>query len=256
MIRILLTANAGILLEVVGVRFLIDALHHSDQYPFSKVPLNLLEGMNYENNSFRNVDFVLFTHNHPDHYSPKLLMDYLQHNRVRRVLLPKQSGGENQEQKLAAYLEQAHVPYWQLGLTRGQHHSYQLMSDVYLTVLGMQHTGNMFSDIDCDCILLTVKGKQILVTSDCDYENSDSYLLMDNVQLDTIFINPMFFHSEQGRSLIKKWNCKNVIVYHIPFENEDQISLRTLAHQDYIKFAHEFSNVQLLCRAEQEIILS
>lgn len=255
MIRILLTANAGVLLEVVGVRFLIDALHHSDQYPFSKVPLDLLERMNHEDNSFRNVDFVLFTHNHPDHYSPKLLMDYLQHNRVHRVLLPKQIGGEIQEQELAAYLEQERVPYWQLELPRGQRHLYQLMPEVYLTVLGMQHTGRMFTNLDCDCILLTVKGKQILVTSDCDYENSDNYLPLNSVQLDTVFINPMFFHSKQGRSLLKKWNCKNVILYHVPFENEDKISLRILAHQDYIKFGHEFSNVQLLCRAEQEIIL-
>lgn len=255
MIRILLTANAGILLEVAGVRFLIDALHHSDQYPFSKVPLCLLERMNHGNNSFRNVDFVLFTHNHPDHYSPKLLMDYLQHNCVHRVLLPKQTDGEICEQELAAYLEQAHVPCWRMGLLRGQCRIYQLMPDVYLTVLGMQHTGRMFADLDCDCILITVKGKQILVTSDCDYENRDHYLALNKVQPDAVFINPLFFHSKQGRSLLEKWDSRNVILYHVPFENEDEMHLRVLAHRDYNKYRHEFGNVQLLCEAEQEIIL-
>lgn len=255
MIRILLTANAGILLEIAGVRFLIDALHHSDQYPFSKVPLDLIERMNHENNSFRDVDFVLFTHNHPDHYSPGLLMDYLQHNRVRRVLLPKQSGEDIQEQELEEFLKKTHISHWQLGLPRGQYHSYQLVRDVYLTAFGMEHTGKMFSDLDCDCILLTIKGRQILITSDCDFENSDNYLHLNGIELDTVFINPMFFHSEKGRSLLKRRNCNNVIVYHIPFENEDKISMRALAHQDYIKFAQEFRNVQLLCNPEQELIL-
>lgn len=255
MIRILLTANAGILLEVVGVRFLIDALHHSNQYPFSKVPLDLIERMNHGNNCFRNVDFVLFTHNHPDHYSPRLLLDYLQHNHVHRVLLPKQSGDEIQELQLEEFLKKARIPYWKLGLPRGQSHSYQLTRYVYLTAFGMEHTGKMFSDLDCDCILLNIKEKKILITSDCDYENSDNYLPLDSIKLDAAFVNPMFFHSVNGRSLLKKWECKNVIIYHIPFENEDKISLRTLAHQDYIKFAQEFRNVQLLCNPEQELIL-
>ena len=255
MIRVLLTANAGILLEAYGIRFLIDALHHSDEYPFSKVPLDLLERMNHENNCFRNAEFILFTHSHPDHYSSKLLMNYLQHNSVRRVLLPKRSQDKSEERELSAYLEQAHVSYWKLGLLRGQYHSYQLMTGVYLTVLGMKHTGKMFTNLDCDCILLTVKGKQILVTSDCDYENSDNYLPLNIHELHTAFINPMFFHSKQGRILLKEWNCKNIILYHVPFENDDKICLRALAHQDYTKFAHEFSNVQLLCNPEQEIIL-
>ena len=38
-----LIANAGILLEIDGIRFLIDGLHHSSQYPFSPVPQAMLE---------------------------------------------------------------------------------------------------------------------------------------------------------------------------------------------------------------------
>ena len=40
-----LIANAGILLEIDGIRFLIDGLHHSSQYPFSPVPQAMLDQM-------------------------------------------------------------------------------------------------------------------------------------------------------------------------------------------------------------------
>ena len=86
-----LIANAGILLEINGIRFLIDGLHHSSQYPFSPVPQAMLDQMLRGEGPFRDADFLLFTHDHPDHWSPALTQAYLQANRVRRVLLPPRS---------------------------------------------------------------------------------------------------------------------------------------------------------------------
>ena len=86
-----LIANAGILLEIDGIRFLIDGLHHSSQYPFSPVPQAMLDQMLRGEGPFRDADFLLFTHDHPDHWSPALTQAYLQANRVRRVLLPPRS---------------------------------------------------------------------------------------------------------------------------------------------------------------------
>ena len=54
-----LIANAGILLEIDGIRFLIDGLHHSSQYPFSPVPQAMLDQMLRGEGPFRDADFLL-----------------------------------------------------------------------------------------------------------------------------------------------------------------------------------------------------
>lgn len=255
MIRVLLIANAGILLEIDGIRFLIDGLHHSTEYPFSMVPEYLLDAMNEGDNIFRSVDFVIFTHDHPDHYSPYCLYSYLHHNSVRRVILPAISNKTPEEDQLAAYMEERHIPSWRVGLPRGKYHSYQLMPEVYLTALGMKHTGEMFADRNCDCLMLTVRGKNVLITSDCDYTQVEEFALFNGADIDAVFVNPMFFHAGDGQQLLKKWNSKNVVLYHIPFAHEDKILLRSLAHQDYMKHAVEYGNLHLLWNPEQVICI-
>lgn len=37
---------------------------------------------------FDGVDTLLFTHDHPDHFSPERLMQYLRYRTVRQVVLP------------------------------------------------------------------------------------------------------------------------------------------------------------------------
>ena len=37
---------------------------------------------------FDGVDTLLFTHDHPDHFSPDRLMQYLRYRTVRQVVLP------------------------------------------------------------------------------------------------------------------------------------------------------------------------
>ncbi len=103
-----LIANAGILLEIDGIRFLIDGLHHSSQYPFSPVPQAMLDQMLRGEGPFRDADFLLFTHDHPDHWSPALTQAYLQANCVRRVLLPPRSKDGPAQDALTADMTACH----------------------------------------------------------------------------------------------------------------------------------------------------
>lgn len=136
-----LIANAGILLEIDGIRFLIDGLHHSSQYPFSPVPQAMLDQMLRGEGPFRDAGFLLFTHDHPDHWSPALTQAYLQANRVRRVLLPPRSKDGPAQDALTADMTARHIPWWQADLHRGQRHTYLLAPEVYLTALSTPPRG-------------------------------------------------------------------------------------------------------------------
>lgn len=257
MTEITLTANAGLLLETGGFRFLIDALHHEGNYPFSKVPLSLLHRMIQGEPPYGNADFLLFTHAHPDHYSPSAVLPYLQHNRVRRLFLPTLAADEfAREAELLAWLKSHPVPFWRLGLEPGKTHTYLLCPHVYLIVAGMQHTSQMFAHLTCDCLLLSVYGKQFLFTSDCSYDDRKAYAFLKDIPLDAAFVNPYFFHTPEGQALLREdLRPKNIVVYHIPFQGEDPLSLRRLVRRDAQSYDNSVSQLFCLTQAEQHLNL-
>ncbi len=237
MVRVTLTASAGVMLEADGLRFLVDALHSEGEYPFSRVPEKLLAEMDTGRGPFCNADYLVFTHDHPDHYTPQVVERYLRHNRVRRVLLPRVQWADR-ETELLRYLAEEAIPWWRLGMPRGTAHSYQLQPGVFLTAIGMQHTGAGFAELDCDCIVLQVNGKNFLFTADCDYLRREAYSFAKGLPWEAVFVNPYFYHSGTGQVLLRDvLQPKHIVVYHIPFAGEDPMGLRALAHQDQVKYA-------------------
>lgn len=252
MMRITLTASAGVLLEADGLRFLVDALHGEGNYPFSRVPETLLAEMDTGASRFSNADYVLFTHDHPDHYTPRVVERYLRHNSVRRVLLPKVQW-EDREGDLLRLLQTEKIPWWRLGMARGTVHSYQLQPGVFVRAVGMQHTGARFADADCDCTILQVNGKNFLFTSDCDYMHREAYAFAAGQPWEAVFVNPFFYHSPQGQALLRSelW-AKHIFVYHVPFAGEDPMGLRALVHQDRAKLTAALPQTVFLTEPMQE----
>ena len=87
MVRATLISNAGLLLEYRGVKLLVDAIYHTTD-PFSNPPPAVWSAMLAGEPPFDGVDTLLFTHDHPDHFSPERLMQYLRYRTVRQVVLP------------------------------------------------------------------------------------------------------------------------------------------------------------------------
>ncbi len=258
MLQITLTANAGILLQTEKASFLIDALHAEGDYPFSRVPAEMLQRMNTGDNAFRNTDYLIFSHSHPDHYSPDVVLDYLKHNRVKRIVLPDQEEPEDsvREKNLLKWIDENKIPSWRLHQERGTLHTYMLAPDIYLTAMCMPHISERFADRNCICLLISVDGRQILFTGDCDFQSQEFFMPFGKVELDAVFVNPLFFHDEAGRKILNSTlSTRHVLVYHVPFEHEDTLSMRALVRQDIRKYAADFSDVQILQDCGQKIVL-
>ena len=78
-------ANAGVLIECGGTRLLLDGIRRAPFAPFLPTPPQILEQMlsGPETSRWRSVDFLLFSHLHPDHFDEEAVRDYLAGNRVR-----------------------------------------------------------------------------------------------------------------------------------------------------------------------------
>ena len=77
-IQVTLVANAGILLSFRGRKLLIDGLFRAEDTPFSCIPAKTLEKLLNGYPPYDDIDYLLFTHYHTDHFSPEITRSYLE----------------------------------------------------------------------------------------------------------------------------------------------------------------------------------
>ena len=71
-IRITLLANAGVLIRYRDTALLLDGLFGRKDNPFSLLPPGCREAMLRAEPPFERLDYLLFTHYHPDHFDPEM----------------------------------------------------------------------------------------------------------------------------------------------------------------------------------------
>src|SRR5690554_2838714 len=88
-IRITLIANAGVFIEYGRYRFLVDALHQEKDHPFSVVGVEKMKELIDGRGPYKDVEYILYTHCHSDHFSRRHTEAYLKNNRIEALFLPR-----------------------------------------------------------------------------------------------------------------------------------------------------------------------
>jgi len=83
-------ANEGFLLESNGKKVLIDALFKTGLDRYAYPDSVLLTEMVSGNPPFDNIDYLMFTHNHPDHYNDSLTYNFLLNHSETILICPSQ----------------------------------------------------------------------------------------------------------------------------------------------------------------------
>ena len=83
-------ANEGFLLESNGKKVLIDALFKTGLDRYAYPDSLLLTEMVSGNPPFDNIDYLMFTHNHPDHYNDSLTYNFLLNHSETILICPSQ----------------------------------------------------------------------------------------------------------------------------------------------------------------------
>lgn len=204
------TANAGLLVEYAGVRLLVDGIRREAFPPFLPTPDDVWDEMlrGAESSPWRNVDFLYFSHLHPDHYDARAVAEYLAHNRVRAVFAPKWHLPLKPDCALHCLAPQ-----------NGETADFYLAPGVSLRLIGTAHAGEPYRDIRNNACLLTLGEKRLLLTGDGDYE-PDWYRPAG--QADAIFVNPLFLNSRAMAPLVEQCQPQTVWLYHLTENGDDR----------------------------------
>lgn len=258
-VRITFLATAGVVLEYGGTRIMVDGLIDGNGHPFSTVPQPLKDDLLFGFEPLGTIDYLLFTHLHPDHFDSEQAITYLKNNTVKSVLLPVEESKEKLRQKgarLQHWMQAHHVPFMLPELPVGNHGRYALDGGISVTAFNTGHMGEHYASVSNYCLLLHLGGKTLLFTGDADFHEDGFALALSGQQVDAVFINPLFYQSPAGRDILDRIiRPRQVVLYHIPFQEDDTLMLRPMVRWQTKRYANDRYTVIALTEPGQELVL-
>lgn len=253
-IRVTLLANEGILVQFNGTKVLIDGIHENNTEPFSGLSKQVLDDLlaGYKP-LFQNIDFILYTHCHPDHFTVWCTEAFLEKHRVKGLFMPDRQTQEFPSLRQTARRQAEHL--WLLDLPLGEKQEIQLAEDFSLTVFRSIHAGEQFADVENYCYLLNFAGRKLFIIADGEYNAPYFSNMLAGETIEVAFINPMFLNQRAGRQVITQaLKPKRLVVYHIPFADRDKVGFRKLVPHDIEKHQNSLPPIDILWDELQEIV--
>jgi L-ascorbate metabolism protein UlaG (beta-lactamase superfamily) len=251
-LQVTLVANAGLLLRYQGVTLLLDGIYGREGHPFSNLAPDVWERMLHGGPPFEKIDYLLFSHAHPDHFSPEMTMEFLEHRRVKGVFLPESHSAA--ESGLVEYLRAARLPSVLLS-ERTDRAEYRIEPEISVRAFSTRHLDKKFQNIRHFCYLVSFGGKRVLFTADVDY-TQETFDDIRDLPLRAVFVNPLFFGVlRRGNFFHGELNTQSVCVYHVPFSGEDPMRMRPVLARDLVEWPRERPESFVLCDAFQHIDL-
>ena len=162
-IRVTLLANAGVLIRYRDTALLLDGLFGRKDNPFSLLPPGCREAMLRGEPPFERLDYLLFTHYHPDHFDPEMVRALLEHRRVKGLFYPKDEAPA--VQNLSRWLQQEGIPC--VPLCRGTDRAaIQIEPGISVQAFMVPHLGEEYRSVPHVCYLLTFDERRVLFTAD------------------------------------------------------------------------------------------
>jgi L-ascorbate metabolism protein UlaG (beta-lactamase superfamily) len=251
-----LVANAGVLVRGGGLGLLVDGMHDQDGHPFSRVGADDMARMARGEGVFANLDYLLFTHEHPDHFTPDLVAGHLRRRPVKGVFLPDAGHGSEGRARLVRLLEETGVPHWTLGPEPGSVSTVSPEPGLTVTAVGTRHMGKQFQDVRNDCLLVSLAGMRLLFTGDADHVPAYYEESLKDVDLDAAFVNPIFYHNPDGQRIIDDiFRPLETVIYHMPSGDADPFHLAFTVKRALQRYARPDMPVHVLDAAAPHVRL-
>jgi hypothetical protein len=202
---VLLTANAGALICCNNKKVLADALHNTKTYQFSRVPDELLKQIAGGTGDFAGVDLLLYTHDHPDHYSKIWTQRCLERNENLQMVSP-----------IHDFTDRANVHM----ITRPKEELQ--LAGIQIICKQIQHDGSKFASVRHYAYLLDISGYHILLLGDAIMDAAAISAVVDGWEVHLAILNFPFMTLKRGRDIMEQAICaQKYLFFHLPSLQDD-----------------------------------
>lgn len=208
-IRVTLSANAGVSVELGGVRVRIDALHDTRVPGFSTLDSHLLRRL-WSEAAFQSPDAIVYTHCHPDHYAAHLTAEACRRWPKARLFLPRK---DFPEQELLSGRETA-----------------ASIGGVALHFYRLTHDGMAFAGVPHYGLTITCGKDSVLLPGDCAVASPELLPVVDGRHLRLALLNFPWITLRRGQDFLREHlHADHIALYHLPFAEDDTEGFCTAA---------------------------
>ncbi len=201
-IRVTLSANAGMSIQIDKHRIWVDALHNEKQAGFSAVSPELYQEL-LLSDAFQSPSYICVTHFHPDHYSETMVKQACKRWPAARLCLP--------QQKISKVTD----------------------GGLELEFVRLPHEGAQYADVLHYGILIGFGGKHILIPGDCETASPVLAQAIGDRQIDLAILNFPWVTLSKGRAFLSQsLKPKHILLCHLPFELDDGSGFRKSAQRN------------------------
>lgn len=215
--KITLMCSCGLLLEQDEQQLLIDA-PNGELLPFTRCPEDVTRAVLAGEKPFDNLQGVLFTHLHPDHYDTAAVGALLGLHRVQ-AFLPSWEDAEEVQMTAGAFSVRAvrvpHVP------------------------------APKFPEVAQYALLVATGEKSVYITADATPDAERHLQILGGCKVDAAFWNSQVLSYPACRAMLSecaKWNY----IYHMPIDPADVTGIRRKCERNMVRFGNELKNVSVL----------
>ena len=234
--------NCGVLITAEdrddAESILVDGIFGDTPY-FSPIPKEVKKACFGMGDAYRNIDHLVFTHRHQDHFYAGFVKAYVRSNRVHSVIVPSagpdpmsylEDRGSVKDVAAVCRLEEpapemGKCESFSLAESSGQE---SLTAD-YICCRHLD--SKTYPAVRHCAVLLTYGGRKLLFLADADTSEDNKALFTDIHEPDAVFVTPLFYLDPRGRQILKAMSPKRTFLYHIPFPKDDVTGLKALAEK-------------------------
>ena len=254
-IAIHLVANSGVLVTWGPYRFLVDGIYGKNRF-FSPPQKEIQKAVFGMASFYRDVDAVLVTHRHTDHFDAAYVDEYAANNAVRGIYVPRASQDPDSflEDRRPLPKAGAKGVLQEVSPAEGEDVSVSLGEGCRAVFLPTRHLDwkSYRAVLHCS-LLLEMGGKRILLAADADHCAENQEIFRTWGPLDAVLVTPLFLSVSQGRRILEEMQPGQVVLYHIPFASDDVSKLRDLVSRQLMQ-THAFPLTALM-EPEDRILL-
>jgi len=222
-VKVTYIANEGVLIETKGKKILIDGLHRKYKDAYAFPPDELREKLEGAKAPYNDLDLLLVSHLHGDHFHPISIGNHLQNNQ-RAILASSEQIVDSVKNDFENSTEiESRV---KLVSHKWKTFSQQEINGVRIKFLGLRHGGDRFKSTENFGHLIEADGSKFLHIGDADMtdENFSTYKLNEE-KIDIAFIPYWFLLSKGGRDLVKRqFDPEHIIAVHVSPSEVESVS--------------------------------